>query len=296
MTRPTGASPRSTRPATTGSAARRFFALLASGAGTAGASAVAFRWIARSADRPASWRSLPNWLVHSPPDRIALHLIVVLAAAAAVYLAALYALAAAGRLARSARTVQLADRLSGGLIGRLCLGAITASLGGGLVGAVPAAAAPPSDVTVATNAVTGYASDPGATEPTMIALGAGVGRVEASVPAGAEWPKPQMHRVEGPTGAVEPVSTTPEPDPPEPTMRVMQAEPTGAWRPIWIVRSGDNLWDIAEAVLRDRGNPAPTTAEIHQYWQTLIIANQHNLVDPADPDLLFSGQQLSLPG
>jgi len=60
----------------------------------------------------------------------------------------------------------------------------------------------------------------------------------------------------------------------------------------WQVRPGDHLWRIAEEVVTTSGGDA---SGIVSYWRRLIEANRHNLVDPANPDLLHPGQAIDLP-
>ena len=61
------------------------------------------------------------------------------------------------------------------------------------------------------------------------------------------------------------------------------------------VGPGDSLWRLAEARVEDSlGHPA-TPSEIGPYWLGVVEANQDRLVDPGDPDLIFSGQRVRLP-
>lgn len=64
----------------------------------------------------------------------------------------------------------------------------------------------------------------------------------------------------------------------------------------WVVADGDHLWGIAEETLADRSEDEPDLYEIVDYWQHLIEANRNRLVDPANPDLIYPGQVLLLPG
>lgn len=78
-----------------------------------------------------------------------------------------------------------------------------------------------------------------------------------------------------------------EPLPPAPP-------PAPAPRTVSVERGG-SFWRIAEREVSSRlGRPA-TDAEIDPYWRVLIEVNRSRLVDPDDPDLLYPGQQLSLP-
>jgi nucleoid-associated protein YgaU len=52
---------------------------------------------------------------------------------------------------------------------------------------------------------------------------------------------------------------------------------------------------VAEAELGRRLGRVPTDEETDPYWRALVEANRDRLVDPDNPDLIFSGQQLVLP-
>ena len=63
----------------------------------------------------------------------------------------------------------------------------------------------------------------------------------------------------------------------------------------WTVQPGDHLWGIAARVLVEAWDRTPSPDEIVPYWRQLIDDNRAVLVDPANPDLVFCGQQLALP-
>jgi nucleoid-associated protein YgaU len=63
----------------------------------------------------------------------------------------------------------------------------------------------------------------------------------------------------------------------------------------WTVAPGDHLWSIAERTVASSLDRTPEEAEVARYWRSLIAANRHVLADPDNPDLLFSGQVLTLP-
>jgi hypothetical protein len=65
--------------------------------------------------------------------------------------------------------------------------------------------------------------------------------------------------------------------------------------PTWTVAPGDHLWSIAERSVATSVGRAPTDDEVAPYWRALVAANHHVLADPDNPDLLFTGQVLSLP-
>ena len=62
-----------------------------------------------------------------------------------------------------------------------------------------------------------------------------------------------------------------------------------------MVGVGDSFWSLAvEAVAERHGRP-PADREVVGYWRRLVAANRAVLVDPANPDLLYPGQKLTLP-
>ena len=61
------------------------------------------------------------------------------------------------------------------------------------------------------------------------------------------------------------------------------------------VLPGDSFWSIAEDALRTASAPAPGDAEVARYWRRVIEENRAALVDPATPDLIYSGQVFTLP-
>lgn len=60
-----------------------------------------------------------------------------------------------------------------------------------------------------------------------------------------------------------------------------------------VVQPGDSLWDLAEQDLRERGDAAPTDAEVAQAWPSWWAANRDAVGD--DPDLIQPGTHLSPP-
>jgi nucleoid-associated protein YgaU len=63
----------------------------------------------------------------------------------------------------------------------------------------------------------------------------------------------------------------------------------------WTVQPGEHFWSIAEARVAGAIGRDPTDGETAGYWAALVAANRPLLPDPADPDLIFSGQVLVLP-
>jgi nucleoid-associated protein YgaU len=71
--------------------------------------------------------------------------------------------------------------------------------------------------------------------------------------------------------------------------------PAAAAPTTWTVARGDHFWHIAEQARGRQLGRAPTEREVDAYWRLLVAANRDRLVDPANPDLLFAGQELTLP-
>ncbi len=63
---------------------------------------------------------------------------------------------------------------------------------------------------------------------------------------------------------------------------------------IHVVRSGEHLWSIAATRVEHVTGQSPTDVEIAQYWVRLIEANRGQL-SSGDPNLIFPGEELSLP-
>lgn len=61
------------------------------------------------------------------------------------------------------------------------------------------------------------------------------------------------------------------------------------------VKRGENFWKIAQDSLTTSLHREPTEKEIVTYWRTLVKANQQQLADSKNPDLLFAGQVIELP-
>jgi hypothetical protein len=62
-----------------------------------------------------------------------------------------------------------------------------------------------------------------------------------------------------------------------------------------VVQRGENFWTIAETVLKSSLGREPSEAELVTYWKELVQTNRHMLKQPANPDLVFSGQIITLP-
>ncbi len=58
-----------------------------------------------------------------------------------------------------------------------------------------------------------------------------------------------------------------------------------------VVAAGDSFWSLAVDAVADHQQPPA----VDDYWRRLVAANRARLVDPANPDLLYPGQVLTLP-
>ena len=63
----------------------------------------------------------------------------------------------------------------------------------------------------------------------------------------------------------------------------------------WRIRRGEHLWYVAETTLTERLERTPSTQEIARYWDKVVRANRDRLVDPENPDLVFTDQEFVLP-
>lgn len=119
-------------------------------------------------------------------------------------------------------------------------------------------------------------------------------------------PPPVMHRIDAPAPTTTittqpPVTTQPPPTtPPPPTFgpagphaapQAPKVETAATYR----VQHGDCFWTIARRTQAARLGRAPSNREVASYWAPLIEANRAKLAHPANADLLFVGQELTLP-
>lgn len=62
------------------------------------------------------------------------------------------------------------------------------------------------------------------------------------------------------------------------------------------VEAGEGFWDIAEEQVAAELGHAPSDDLIRPFWSALVDANRDRLADPTNPNLLFTGQRLTLVG
>ena len=63
----------------------------------------------------------------------------------------------------------------------------------------------------------------------------------------------------------------------------------------WVIQHGDHLWGVARRTLSGAWHRPPTDGEVARYLDQLIDANADVLVVADDADLVFVGQQFTLP-
>ena len=221
---------------------------------------------------PGAWG---QWAAAREPVVATVAVLRLVVLALAWYLVGVTTVGAVARLARIASLVRLADTLSIPVVRRV----LQASLGVGLATAVVAASTPGLVSPRPAAAPAAASTDPAdLDEPTMQPLAD-----PAPVPPGMR-PLPRD-----------------EPAPPDPatTHPVTPADTRQrtdeAVADTWTVASGDHLWAIAEAHLRDTLGAAPSDEVVATYWHRLVEANRGRLVDPDDPDLVVPGQRFVLP-
>ena len=194
-----------------------------------------------------------EWLEARDPIVAAFSLLRVVALGALWYVAIATVVGAALRIVGAASLVRVTDRVTIGPVRRMLAGTMSLGLAASGVVAV-AAPALRSPVAAATQTSTSSTSVP----PTT-----------AFPPATVT-----MHRL-GPVAVSQPSAVTPQPD--------VAKTATG----VWSVKPGECFWSIAESVLTERLSRSPNDAEIVPYWQRLIDANRHELVQRDNPDLIL---------
>ena len=131
----------------------------------------------------------------------------------------------------------------------------------------------------------------------VVQAGLGVGIVGATAAGVVAHPAPRAT----PTSADAAIVAAPPTIAPDPDRSGRDAGPavapvaTGTDVRTWTVAPGDHLWSIAERSLASSLGRAPSEAEVVPYWQALVARNRSVLADPDNPDLIYSGQVLTLP-
>jgi nucleoid-associated protein YgaU len=110
---------------------------------------------------------------------------------------------------------------------------------------------------------------------------------------GASDPPIVMHRLPTETTTSTTI-TTPTTAANAPAQPLQSPEPEPPQR-VWTVQKGEHFWAIAQHTLGSAWGRAVTVREIIPYWKSLIEANRSHLRNPDNPNLLYPGQELSLP-
>lgn len=202
------------------------------------------------------------------------------------YLLAITVVGMLARLARAARLVRLADRLTVAPVRRI----LHAGIGIGL--AVTTAAAPMGQAAASEP----VAQADAASDETGIllppALAVPVRGAEATTK-----PESLLSRV------ALPVANMPGDD--QPRQMAMPAIPAAsepsttrsAQIPAThVVEAGEHLWSVAERIVAAAfGDENPAEADVASYWRTLVDHNRDRLPDPHNPDLVHPGLEITLP-
>ncbi len=212
---------------------------------------------------PGRWAA---WLDRREPVPAAFALLRLAALAGIWYLAAVTCLGALLRALRAVRLVAVTDRFTVAPVRRLLAGTVTAGLVG--LGPIGAAAAQPAAPTTTT--------------PTALSTSS-TSSTSTAVPSSNDTVV--LRRL--PPDAPAPASKAAAPAAP--------ATPSERAPARWTVEPGDCFWTIAEQVLEQAWDRAPTDGEIVPYWRALIEANRQTLADKGNADLIFPGQVFDVP-
>ncbi len=206
-------------------------------------------------------RRLRRWIDARDPATAALALVRLGAEAAVWYLLALTVLHGIAALLRSRSVHTVAAVLTAPGVDRL----LRAALGTGAMVVLPMAS--PAGLVLPASA--------GAPVPDLAPVA-----VPTADPVGTATMRPLDDQVRG-TARMVPLHDAVDPPPPLPRT--------------WQVSPGESFWTIAEEQLAAAHQRPARTDELVPYWQAVIDANRHRLVDPDDPDLILPGQVLELP-
>jgi len=272
-----------------------------------------------------------TWLEQRQPVDVAFAVLRMVVLALGWYLVAVTVVSVVARLLRLAAVVTVVDVVTVPSVRRLVNAALGLSLvATGYPGLAAAAESPPPAVEIMRRLPDDGPGAPGAVAlpepsptPTVIMRRlpdqqpGGQPPVPSSpkpAPTPATPPAPTSEAPAAAPTAERPSATLPsptppatQPSPPSPpsptTPSPPRREPTPAPTPpapspapgSWPIRPGDHFWAVAEQVLAVAWGRPPTDAEMLPYWRTLVEANRSGLPDPANPDLLFPGQSLTVP-
>lgn len=210
---------------------------------------------------------LGDWAAARQPIEAAFAVLRVVVVALAGYLLLVTCLAVVLRLGPAGRLVTAFDVLTLPWVRRIVQGALGVGLVGASLAAVSSAAADPS-------------ANPSRT------LTAADARLAASAPEHPRVGDDLLVRLS-------------EVEPGPPTMEQLDdpAATPAVEGPVGEVTlgAGDHLWSVAERALAEAWGREPTDDELVPYWEQLVEVNRHRLADPANPDLVFPGQVVTMP-
>lgn len=215
---------------------------------------------------------LRSWVDQRDAVVIAFALLRIVGLVFAGYLLVVTVLGVMARVLQSARLVRWVDLITLPVARRLLgtVAGLTLSTATAAVAVVPTAASRPAPRSAAAPSV-GMHRLPDGTAVTMQ-------RVPDDGPGGqSTGDQPGTMRVDDSV-------------PPEATMHAEPPQPV-----TWTVSTGDHLWSISLRSLAVAWGREPTDAEVDPYWRAVVDANRARLVDPANPDLIYAGQELVLP-
>lgn len=217
---------------------------------------------------PAEWL---GWAQGRPPTDGAVALARLAALALGWYLLLATLAGTAARLSGAARAVVAVDAVTLPAVRRLVHGAVGASivaagLSAGAAGASPAAG--------------------------QVAAAVRVAVTDRGPQAEADAPVPVLRRL--PDAGATAATTAPAVSPTTPTTPTTPVAPVPGPATA-TVRPGDHFWALAERSLAEAWGRSPSDREVDAHWRATIEANREVLRDPANPDLLFPGQVVTLP-
>lgn len=241
---------------------------------------------------------LRAWLENSEPPVLAAALLRVLGLAGCAYLGCVLSLALIAEVLRSRGLAALSIRLTPALL-RWCVMGSAGSVGlafGTAVSSLPVAASSPASTTRLSEDQAGGSEQISQQIAVMVRLD-DAADVLADPRVGT--PEATMTKLDpSPSLPTNQSATAPPATPVASTARPQASEapvvPQSAADDTWIVMPGDSFWSIAEEVLSETGEQ-PSEHAVAAYWQRLIAANRDRLAQPGNPDLLFAGQELTLP-
>lgn len=215
-----------------------------------------------------SWRAVSRWYDSAGPEVAAIAAVRAVALCLAVWLLAAALVELTALVIGGMRARRLADLIAPRSLQRVVQGLAGLSLTAGLTAPAPSA---------------GILAEPSAGVAVMRLVD------DEPVGSGTATMRPLLDPAPAAVAVAVPGPEEHAPVAPEP----QEAAPPGLGA--WVVVAGESFWSISEDVVAERlGRPA-TDREVAAHWQRLIAANRERLVDPANPDLLYPGQELLVP-